>query len=64
MNSMIIQKIEAVWYFNGKLYKDLYGIEKQFVDQMLSEVKIEQLSLVRTPNDSLKRHNYQFAERN
>ncbi len=63
MHSMIIQRVEGRWFFNGKPYKDLYGKEKEFVDKMRQHVDIEILSIVRTPNDNLKRHNYQFAER-
>lgn len=63
MTSMITQRINGRWHFNGRLYKDIHGKEKQFVDELLNEVDVERISIVRTPNDALKRHNYQFPNK-
>lgn len=57
---MIIKNTGGKWYFDGLLYKDLSGKEKAFVDEMLAEVRIDKIAIQRTPNNDLKRHNYQF----
>lgn len=60
MRNIEIRLIDGKWHFNGVLYNQLFGIEKDFVDKMLGEVKIDRIALERKPNTSLKNHNYDF----
>ena len=63
MNQVIIIKENARWYFNGQLYQELSGYEKLFVDNMLSEVKIDHIEHDRVRNEALKRFNYKFPSK-
>lgn len=60
MKNILIEKIKGKWYFNGQLYVELGGIEKRFVDDMLSEVKLHNLTSPRTKNPNLKDYNHNF----
>ena len=60
MKSIDIKLVSGKWYFNSRLYKDLSGIEKDFVDKMLIEVKIEAFKPERTANNNLKNYNHKF----
>ena len=60
MKSIIIEKLNGKWYFNKLLYQDLSGNEKLFVDEMIKEVKINNIEIQRVPNTDLKKHNHKF----
>lgn len=60
MQSLNIQNIGGKWYFNGRLYRELSGKEKAYVDLLLNEVRIENINSERKANPSLKNYNYEF----